>query len=161
VETALDSPASIDNITEAFRWTHHTFWSPTVDVSDLIPAHDYGGIPLWRRPRNLDVILRVLVDGEDMSALNTARLPRGTAAEASERKSLLEATERFARFFISGEDRPDARSPSLRPQGDGSVILDAGDKVVRRYSPLVHRLARMLEPPPSEVRSGLHARSAV
>jgi hypothetical protein len=161
VETALNSPASADNITEAFRWTYHAFWSPTVDVSDVIPTHDYDGIPPWRRPRNLDTIVRVLVGGKDMSALNMAGFPRGAAAEASERKAVLEATERFAHFFMSGENRPDARPQGLRPQGDGSVILDADDQVIQRYSPLVHRLARMLEQSTAEACAGLRARSAV
>ena len=109
LEKALDAPASLANITEAYRWTHYAFWAPVVDVSDVIPAWDYPSVPSWRIPGNSETILRVLNHNEDLSTINMRRL-RETSTNHLERQGVIEAVTRTATFFLTGEDRP-RRSP--------------------------------------------------
>lgn len=144
VGAALERPASLTDITEAFRWTHFMVWSHMVDISDLIPARKYSGIPRWHLPRNHEIITRVLGGGEDIFELNMTRLSRGIAAEEAEREALLSAINRFILFFAVGEDRPGANIQKLLLQEDHSVVVETNGEVVRRYSPLIHRLATML-----------------
>jgi len=147
LDSALDRPASLDLITEAFRWTYFVFGSPIIDVSDLIPTPDYGGIPRWRMPKNEKEIVRALIEGEDVSTATMARLPGGVVTAASEHRAMLETIDRFILFFMSGADRNGLRPQDLRPQADGMVGLELDGRTVQRYSPLVHRLATLLGQP--------------
>jgi hypothetical protein len=144
IEAVIKKPASLDKIIEAFRWTHFTFLSPTVDVSDLVPGYNKASMPPRRVPANRDIILRALVENEDISDINMARLPRGATVAASERRAVLEAIDRFICFFMSGTDRNGIRPHDLRLQANGVVSLEINGKVIQRYSPLVHRLAAMV-----------------
>ena len=56
---ALQRPASLRDITEAFRWTHLIVWSYMVDVSDVVPEVRSRVIPKWRLPKNHETITRV------------------------------------------------------------------------------------------------------
>jgi hypothetical protein len=140
---ALNMPASMERIIEAFRWTYYCFWAPGVDVSDLVPTRNFDQVPIWRRPKSANFIKRVLVDGEDMSAINMASLERGNEAFAWERAAVLTALDRFIIFLMTGEDRPDARLQNLRPMNDRSVAADVDGVTFRRYSPLLHRLTTL------------------
>jgi hypothetical protein len=143
LESAVGASASLESITEAFRWTYYGFWAPGVDVSDLVPTPDFGHVPSWRTPKNRDLVKRVLVDGEDMSEINMGRLVRGDEALALERAEVLSALARFMIFLISGEDRPSARLQNVTPLSDRSVAADIDGVAFRRYSPLLHRLASL------------------
>lgn len=144
VEAAFDRPATIADITEAFRWSHYADLSPVVDVSDVVPAWDHWDVPPWRMPKNHQTFLRVLVDGDDLSALNMNHLPVGSPARAQERKAILDAVNRILVFFVAGEERAGLRPEKIRIESDGLVALDFDGEVFRRYSPLAHRLGAML-----------------
>jgi hypothetical protein len=143
LESAINQPASLDSITEAFRWTYCGFWAPGVDFSDLVPTPNFGQVPVWRTPNNRELVKRVLVDGEDMSAINMGLLPTGDEALASERAAMLSTLDRLMVFLMCGEDRPGARLQNLNPHGDRSVSADVDGVAFRRYSPLLHRLASL------------------
>jgi hypothetical protein len=145
LDAALAKPASLAHITEAIRWTHFLFWSPLVDVSDLIPTPTYHAIPAWKEPANGETIRRVVVNGEDLSAINVGRLPNGPAAEAAEREAVLAAMRRAVVFFLAGEDRPAAELTDVRVQGGGKLSAVIDGRQIARYSPLAARLALMLE----------------
>jgi hypothetical protein len=143
LEKALDAPASLANITEAYRWTHYAFWAPVVDVSDVIPAWDYPGVPPWRIPANSETILRVLNHNEDLASINMQRL-RKTSTDRSELQGVIEAVARTAAFFMTGEDRLDAHLESFVPQKiKGTVTAHINGQLLERYSPLLYRLAKM------------------
>jgi hypothetical protein len=141
---ALQRPASLRDITEAFRWTYLMVWSYMVDVSDVVPEARSRVIPKWGLPKNHETITRVLANSEDIFDLNMARLPRGAEARRSEQAAILKAISRFIFFFVSGQDRPGIVLQRLSPQVDQSVIVEAGGTLYRRYSPLAHRLATAL-----------------
>lgn len=142
VESALATPASLSKITEAYRWTYYAFWAPVVDVSDVVPAWDYPGVPPWRAPKNAKTILRVLNDNEDMASINIRRLPAGKSAEDRERGSMIEAVNRTAIFFMTGEDRPGMRFENfVHGPEKGSVVARINGQLHERYSPLLYRLA--------------------
>jgi len=143
LEKAVDVPASLANITEAYRWTHYAFWAPVVDVSDVIPAWDYPSVPPWRVPGNSETILRVLNDNEDMAEINMQRL-RKTSTDHLERQGVIEAVARTAAFFMTGEDRLDARVENFVPhETKGIVTAKIDGRVLERYSPLLYRLAKV------------------
>jgi hypothetical protein len=144
VKAAARAPAMLDAIIEAFRWTHYLFLSPTVDVSDVIPSFDYDGMPVRRTPRNRDLILRALIDNEDISAINVSQLKRGAGPERMELDAIVQAIERFIFFFITGEDRRGGSLQDLRVEADHVLALKHGGRIIRRYSPLAHRLALMI-----------------
>lgn len=142
LESALTAPASLSKITEAYRWTHYAFWAPVVDVSDVLPAWDYPGVPPWRIPQNSKTILRILNDNEDMASINMQRLPVGKSAEESERRGMIEALDRTAVFFMTGDDRPGVRLENLVPAPKrGDIVARIDGQLLERYSPLLYRLA--------------------
>jgi hypothetical protein len=144
LESALVAPASFSKLTEAYRWTHYAFWAPVVDVSDVVPAWDYPGVPPWRVPQNSKTILRVLNNNEDMAAINMQRLRIGRSAEDQERRGMIEALDRTVVFFMTGEDRPGARLENLvSGPKRGSVIAQIDGQLLERHSPMLCRLAML------------------
>lgn len=144
LEHALTAPASLQNIAEAYRWTHYAFWAPVVDVSDLVPQPDYSAVPPWQTPRNSRTILRVLNDNEDLASINMKQLPRGRLADIAEHQSLNEAMDRTAVFFMTGEDRAGARLEQLTADKAKRIVSAVIDgQRFERYSPLVYRFAEM------------------
>jgi hypothetical protein len=144
LEAALTRPASFEAIREAIRWTYFVHWSPFVDVSDLVPSSDYWDVPPWRKPREIETILKVLRDGEDLSAINMKRLPSGEAAVQSEDAAVRSAIKQLIVFFMSGNSDPGVGLGAIRASDDGLVIAEIDGKEVRRYAPLVNRLAPLL-----------------
>jgi len=144
VEHAPDRRATMSNITEAFRWTHYLDLSPVVDMSDLIPTPDHWDVPPWRMPKNQGTVLRVLIDGVDITELNMQRLPRGSAAEARERTALLNVLNRILVFFVAGQEYADKPLEQIRLEANGIVDVVVNGKSFHRYSPLAHRLGAML-----------------
>jgi hypothetical protein len=145
LNAAISRPAALEAISEAFRWTHYAFWAPGVDVSDVVPTHDYAGLPPWRTPARQAEIVRVLVDGEDMAAVNMARMPTGVEAEQQERDALHAAVKRFIGYLMRGTDR-EISSMNIRSSladGSGWIEAEIDGETYCRHSPLVSRLARL------------------
>ena len=148
LEQALSQPAALEGITEAFRWTNYVHRSPTIDVSDLVPARDYPEIPPWRLPENHALIHGALALDEDVSTLAMARLRAEPENLRLEREAIRQALEGFAAFFVTGDERL-ARSGRLRLLRDRSAVLECRDGSYWRYSPLAHRLLTMLSVQPA------------
>jgi hypothetical protein len=143
IEKALDAPASLASITEAYRWTHYAFWAPVVDVSDVVPAWDYPSVPQWRIPANSETILRVLNHNEDLASINMQRL-RKTSTDHLEQQGVIEAVARTAAFFMTGQDLPDSRLENFVPhETKGMVTAQIGGQLLERHSPLLYRLAQV------------------
>ena len=162
VERALNQPASLEHVTEAVRWTHFMHWSPMINVSDVTPTPDYEGVPAYRVPRERDVILRTMVEGEDLEALNMEKLPEGMAAAKEEQIAMMRAMESVIFFFMTGQrEAPGSLHVLPSPPGDVArsagvdgfgvalgrnnlVELSDGGRTIRRSSALVARLVAML-----------------
>jgi hypothetical protein len=148
IERALSLPASLERITEAFRWTHYVHRSATIDVSDVIPARDYADLPPWRLPENHARIHGALALDEDVSTRTMAGLrvePENFSLEQNAMRHILEG---FAAFFIAGDERL-ARDGKLRLLQGRCAELDNGGTSYRQYSPLAHRLLAMLSAVPA------------
>jgi hypothetical protein len=143
VEQALAQPASLERITEAFRWTHYVHRSATIDVSDLIPSRDYGDVPSWHLPQNHALIHGALALDQDVSTLTMAGLHAGPEQRRREQDAMRQVLEGFAAFFITGDERL-ARSGTLQPLPDRCAGLDDDGESYRQYSPLANRLLAML-----------------
>ena len=154
VEQALSQPASLERITEAFRWTNYVHRSATIDVSDLIPVRDYGDIPSWRLPENHAVIHGALALDEDVSALTMAELRAESETMRVEQESMRAVLEGFAAFFITGDEQR-ARTGRLQLLRDGRAGLESGAASYQRYSPLAHRLLTMLHARPASALASI------
>ena len=146
LDAAVFRPARLEAILEAFRWTYYAFWAPGVDVSDVVPTHDYAGLPPWRMPTRQDEIVRVLVGGEDMAAVNMARMPAGIAAEQHEHEALQAAVRRFIGYLMRGADREIGSMNICSPSAEslGWIEAEIDGETFRRHSPLVRRLAMLV-----------------
>ena len=146
LRAALGRPASVEAVTEAFRWTYVAHWSTTIDVSDVVPAPDYEGVPVWRLPADREAIVKVLANGVDLSALNFSRLPTGAGATVAERAAILATIRRFVVFFATGEDSAASGDARISVQDDGSVVVEENGRTIRDSSPVVVRLAGLIAP---------------
>jgi hypothetical protein len=144
IERSLTRPPSLDNIIGAFRWTHFLHWAVLIDIADVVPQSDYGGIPPFRTPKNTAAILKVTAEGEDIVAFNMARLPTGPAAADAERRAVVAALEKFMHYFMTGR-LDERRGLRVAVDSDDNVTLIDGDRTVRRRSRVAARLVRILE----------------
>jgi hypothetical protein len=140
LEAGMNQPASVEAIREAFRWTYFAYFSPFVDVSDVIPTSNYNEVPPWRSPKEIKTILKVLRDGMDLCSINMARLPSGERSFQAEQTAIYKAIEQVIVFFASGRVDNSFRIRSMRAHDDGWVLVDIDGKQFKRYSPLVHLL---------------------
>ncbi|HET7086174.1 MAG TPA: hypothetical protein VFI23_15465 [Rhizomicrobium sp.] len=142
VRAALCRPGSYAQITEAMRWTHYLFLSPTVDFSDCVPSDDFTGAPDWTMPADRNKILRTLIDGEDRSDQRMAEL-RSSAVADEEYAAVRRALEYYIIFFMTGRDLPSARIEAVTALQNHAVSLTVGGQTHLRHSPLAHRLAML------------------
>lgn len=160
VEQALSHPPGMGAILDAFRWTYSLNWAPLIDISDVTPAPDYGGVPRYRPPANRDLILKAVVEGVDLTdlALNTlSATPQATAAEQA---ALEAAMGQAFKYLLTGDYENPIRDyaiclpgqepvqigsgagPRIHVAANDDVTFDDGNAITHRHSPLVARLAR-------------------
>jgi hypothetical protein len=155
IERALDSAPTLDSIVGAFRWTHFLHWTPLIDVADVIPSPDYDDVPNFHTPRNADTILKVMAEGEDLIALNMARLKHAAVTTDDERRAIMSAIETIIFYFMTGRlNRPAGlkvrrdsagTAPSIETERDNVVTMIDGDHTIHRHSPIVARLVAILQ----------------
>jgi hypothetical protein len=152
VRKAIEQPARLSGIVEAFRWTYFLHWTPLLDVSDLIPTSNYNDVPVYRTPRNRDEILEVVEGGIDLVQTKMRRLARTDEAYAAEHLAILAAIRRFVYFLVVGKDfaagsasRVDWDKIGLFMEPDGATIVTDGESKRRSSSVLVRRLALICE----------------
>jgi len=169
LETMLAGTSSIDTILRAFRCYYAFHLSFSVDMSDIVPACDFNGVPQYKTPQAADIIESVAIAGNSLSRLNREFLCRSGSAESTAQKALLtQQIIRLLHFFYLGEDNWKGRmlrtiegplSPlqikqlqeqsvhsetvSLVLDGNMTYYLAAGRKV-ERFSPMLARLARLV-----------------
>jgi hypothetical protein len=145
LEKALSQSASLASIQEAVRWSYYIFWSPLVDVSDVVPSASYHKVPKWKPPANTEVIRRVMIDGDDLSVLNMSRLPSGTIAGDMEKNAILSVIRSAITFFTFGQNTETERLPHFSVSAPGYVAAKMDGVTVTRYSPLAARLVSLLD----------------
>jgi hypothetical protein len=137
----------------------------TVDFSDVVPASNFAGLPIYKTPREAATLERILIQGIDICAINIDRLHAAQTRQSGERESneLARQLRRIIHFLMTGED-PSHDKPlalwGVLHEGTGgeagsdvefdgrALVLDL-DQVVyhdagrtyRRHSPMVTRLA--------------------
>lgn len=160
VDQALRAVPAMANILDAFRWTYVLNWTPLVDVSDVTPDPDYFPVPPFHSPKNGELILKAVTEGQDLAKLALEKLPFTAEAVAAEHAALESNLGLVFKYLITGDYRDHPRSytihlPDMAPvqigTADGpNVEVDAQNNVtfiqggtsVRRNSLLLSRLAR-------------------
>jgi hypothetical protein len=124
VEAALDQGTTIEQVAEAFRWTHYLHWGSLIDVSDVVPTKQQA------------IMLKSMVDRADVTQLNMARLDLSDTAYAAERAAVLSTVARFVNFFDadapSGGDARPARAAGRAPSRLVGRMLD----ILREEAPV-------------------------
>jgi hypothetical protein len=124
IDVACRKPATIESITEAFRWTYYLHRSPTIDVSDIIPSPDYHLVPIRRQTKRSADIIAAVTENACVWMSNMQRQPRGANAYGEERKAILRAAKTILNHF--------------------SQPGESADRQANRESALVRRLSSML-----------------
>jgi hypothetical protein len=163
VDRAADRGSSLAEITESFRWTYIQHWSHLVDIADITPSH--SDVPPYKRPLNARTILDVVTGGKDLVEINMSRHESAASAILLERRAIVRCVEKIVGLLGAGRipgpeqgllilseagesiyrtPRYDGAELTLALSADGFVKFNGEDVETRRYSRVVHRLARLL-----------------
>ncbi len=166
VRELLDRPVTLAQIARAFRWYGLSIFGATLDLSDVVPASNFAGLPKYKTPREAAAFERIVIQGEDVCDLNIERLRASQTRQSGEREvqELTRQLRRVVHFLMTGEEPaadapllmrsvPNARNGSDAGLGadsdraraielaEGEVVYRVPGRVARRYSPMVARLA--------------------
>jgi hypothetical protein len=153
LRSLLDRPVSAEQIARAYRWYSLLTLGTTLDLADVIPRSDFGGLPQYRTPREAAAIEQIVIGGKDICDLNMERLRSSQDADSDGREleELLRQMRRLVHFLMTGQDSTDdvpltvgAVTPGSRRaiEIDGHLVTyHDGDTVYRRSSPMAARLA--------------------
>lgn len=167
LEMLLDRPTTLDIIAHAFRWYNLYHLGTSLDLRDVVPTHDFEGLPVFHLPNEAEAIEDIIVNGKDVIELNLARqmMSQDSASPEEERAALERQLRRIIHFLFTGEDSP-ADLPLLLAKADktnegefqfqgslengearelevtgSNVSYRAAGKTYERYSPMIARLA--------------------
>jgi hypothetical protein len=160
LDELLRQPVSLDRIRFAFRWTWLRTLGSSFDFGDIIPDPDCGVLPPFTPPSAGPDIEDVLIRGDAAVDINYRRLAAAQHSRSAQGEDgeLLRQLRRAIWLMCTGEDRPgDYRlccreSPvSSVPEGYDAVVASDGgfvelrtpDRLIRRRSRMVQRLARL------------------
>ncbi len=168
LESLLTSSVSLERIAHAFRWYNLLHLGNSLDLSDVVPASNFEGLPPFKMPREARAIEDIIVKGADVLELNLARQRAAQHADAGEEEgqALQRQLRRIIHFLHTGADLstdftlrfaavaadPEKMLQQLRAEGDatGTHVLvvhrshtfySDGRNTYRRYSPMCARLA--------------------
>jgi hypothetical protein len=160
LEELLRTPASLERIRFAFRWTWLRTLGCSFDLGDVIPDPNCGTLPPFTPPAAGPDIEDVLIRGGTAVDINYRRLVAAQHAQSaqSEQEALLRQLRRAVWLMCTGEDRASdyrlcyRESPmSSVPEGYDAVLASDGafvewctpERLIRRRSRMVQRLARL------------------
>lgn len=102
----LDREPSFERMRQVYRWAHRYSLAIAVDLHDLIPAHDYAGLPSWHMPAAGAAIENILVAGQSVVEINReALLADPTANVEAETAALVAQVERTRDAMMLGRDQ--------------------------------------------------------
>jgi hypothetical protein len=160
LDELLRAPASLDRIRLAFRWTWLRTLGCSFDLGDVIPDATCGALPPFTPPAAGPDIEDVLINGGLAVDINYRRLAAAQHAQSAQREedALLRQLRRAVWLMCTGEDRSSdydlcyRESPlAFVPEGYDAVLASDGgfvelrtqDRLIRRRSRMVQRLARL------------------
>ncbi len=106
LEALLQRPTRLETIALAFRWYHLFHLGTSLDLGDIVPTHDFEGLPSFKLPREAAAIEEVICGDKEVLALNLERLRESQHPDsAEEEKAALERQlRRMIHFLHTGED---------------------------------------------------------
>jgi hypothetical protein len=106
LEALLDRPMSLETIAHAFRWYHLDRIATSLDVGDLVPAHDSYALPPFRMPAEAQAIEDVILRKKTILDITVERQQayQQENSDASESEALRCQLRRFIYFMIVGHD---------------------------------------------------------
>ena len=158
IEKVLCQPPSLDTVLYAYRWSHSAFLASYVDVGDVVPTHDFQGLPPFRLPAAARLIERVVCGGESLQQMRFEELcsAAGPEAEAREFDELKRQLRRVVWYLITGGQperdfilRP---GPVADPKVEEVVVVMEGDfviasiqgRVIKKRSKAIARLVPLI-----------------
>jgi hypothetical protein len=165
LRSAIGRPVTLESLRAAYRWYHLNQLGHVLNLSDVIPAADFLGVPVWRVPEEAQAIEEAIVQGRDVLEINLERL-RGMqhdTSEALEAAALRAQLRRLVHFLCRGERAREDFVLRVRLGGHGDAhqplavspshrLLAVTHECVsyhgtwgaqQRYSPMIARMAAM------------------
>jgi hypothetical protein len=114
----VDRPASLETIARAFRWYHLNHLGVSIDLSDLVPAPDFMGLPEFRLPREAKTIENVVVHGKSTLDINYERLVQSQTSDGGtmEQEAIVQQLRRIFHFIFTGQDDFPINNPEVKFQ---------------------------------------------
>jgi hypothetical protein len=96
----------LETIARAFRWYNLNHLGISIDLSDLIPAPDFMGLPEFRLPREAQTIKDVVVHGRNALDINFERLVQSQTLNGGtmEQEATIQQLRRIFHFIFTGQD---------------------------------------------------------
>jgi len=168
LEMLLDRPTTLDTLARAFRWYNLFHLGTSLDLGDLVPTHDFEGLPVFHLPNEAAAIEEIIVKRKDILELNLERqiMSQDSASSEKEKAALERQLRRIIHFLFTGEDSP-ADVPLWLAESDetnegesqvqvslengvrtleirgSNVSYQSSGKTYERYSPMIVRLAML------------------
>lgn len=104
LEHSLKQPPSLDPVIHAYRWSHAAYLSSYVDLGDVVPTHDFQGLPMYRLPAEAPLIERVICSGESLQNMRYEELVAAAGAPGleAELKELKRQLRRVVWYLVTG-----------------------------------------------------------
>jgi len=162
----LIRPAKLEYVVYAYRYYNCFTFCNAVDMSDIITSSavtsGFQGLPPFRMPQETEVIERVLIDNEDIVALNLERLRNSQDQKAcrNEQEQIIAALQGLFHYLMTGQElsrnvsllfysnsvnNPTTVRGIVKLNGDYVEYQTRGGEAFARYSPMCARIARIVE----------------
>jgi hypothetical protein len=168
LHSLLDRPVTLAQIARAFRWYSLSVLAPTLQFSDVVPSSSFAGLPPFKTPREAATLEKILIDGQDICAINIERLRAAQSVDSGERETdeLTRQLRRIIHFLMTGQEPANDLPLNVRismgetndpdvasiAASNGSRLIELAEGYVtyrdagrnwQRYSPMVARLATL------------------
>ena len=167
IDELLCKPIDLESMRLAYRWWHFAYLSQAIDVGDVIPRHDYGELPAYKRPVFAQQIAQSVVGNFDQREAvhdNLLQYSNSLTATQEEASALRKAIDKYIMFFMFGattinpsnvrfvSTSTDISSSEFADITKDLVLFKCGNEItarfggrkVAKYSPLVSRLVAAL-----------------
>ena len=168
LERLMKAPPNFATLRRAYRWWHLFCIANSLDLTDLVPASDYCGLPPFRLPAQSANLERAVLSDESVFDINRSCLlaSQNPKSPREEDAALQAQCRRIMRLLVTGEDsakdfalayihagavepstfeslHPWLRSPRrtwIVIDCDREVLVVADGRVTRKFSPMIARL---------------------
>jgi len=83
----LERPVTFAQVARAYRWYALSIFGATLDVSDVVPASNFAGLPKFQTPREATTLEQILIHERDVCDLNIERLRASQTPQSNERET--------------------------------------------------------------------------